>query len=334
MAQVTVSGKLRFAYETLESTTGTTVTNASGIRVTDGDLVFTATEDLGNGLRASANMAFQSRGRDTAIAGRDASVTLAGGFGSVLIGSIEAGNGIIGLGGAGASVYGMDGSVIAGAGNVDIIRYTTPALIPGLTASISMIDATATKFDATTAPNNNTEAAGGTLASGSAAAAQDARVIGINYSAGPLAVAADHTKYGNNAVTVAAARADVRTRISASYDLGVAKLGYGYQTADAFAATATTTTKTKDMIMGVNIPMGKLSLGLNYATSQAGTAVKVKGTDLGAKYDLSKRTFIAAHYQKVSNKDNASELGASGTRDAAAATNSNNKFRIQMSHSF
>jgi predicted porin len=75
-------------------------------------------------------------------------------------------------------------------------------------------------------------------------------------------------------------------------------------------------------------------LGLNYATSQAGTAVKVKGTDLGAKYDLSKRTFIAAHYQKVSNKDNASELYVSGTSDAAATTNSNNKFRIQVAHSF
>jgi hypothetical protein len=160
MAQVTVSGKLRFAYESLESTTVSTVTKASGIRVTDGDLVFTATEDLGNGMTAAANMAFVSRGRDTAISGRDASLTLRGGFGSVLIGSVEAGNGIIGLGGAGASVYGMDGSVIAGASNVDIIRYTTPALIPGLTASFSLLDSTA---PASAAYPNNTAAAGGCL---------------------------------------------------------------------------------------------------------------------------------------------------------------------------
>lgn len=323
---VTLSGKARFAYESLKSTTANVATKADGIKVTDGDFVLTAVEDLGAGLKATASMAVQSRGRDTGISGRDASLSLAGNFGSVLIGSVEAANGILGLGGAGASVYGLDGSVIAAASNVDIIKYTSPNLmIPGLTASLSLIDKTAASTNYAT---------GGTLGMGSTALDQDANVIGLNYANGPLAAAFDVTSYGNNAVPVTAIRADNRNRFSASYDLGVAKLGFGYQVANTKAANATTNTKTKDMIVGVNVPMGALSLGLNYGTSQEGTGVKVKGLDLGAKYDLSKRTFIAFHYQDVDNKNNASELAASGTADVANATNSNNKFRVQLSHAF
>lgn len=315
---VTLSGKVRFAYESLKSTTANVATKANGIKVTDGDFVLTAVEDLGAGLKATASMAVLSRGRDTGISGRDASLSLAGNFGSVMIGSLEAGNGILGLGGAGAHVYGLDGPVIAAASNVDIIKYTSPALIPGLTASLSLIDKTAA--------STNTSV-GGTLAMGSTALDQDASVIGLNYASGPLAAAFDMTKYGRNAVTGTVA--DDRTRLSASYDLGMAKLGFGYQVA---ATTAATNNKTKDMLVGVNVPMGAMSFGLNYATSQADGAVKVKGFDLGAKYDLSKRTFVAFNYQNVDNKDNASELGA--TSDAAGATNSNNKFRVQLSHAF
>ena len=296
---------MRFAYEATDVNTAGTAVKANGIRVTDGDFVLTAVEDLGAGLKATASMAVQSRGRDTAIAGRDASLSLAGNFGSVMIGSVEAGNGIIGLGGAGAYVYGMDGSVIAAASNVDIIKYTSPALVPGLTASFSLID--------------NTAAGTNTLGMGSTYVGQDANVIGLNYANGPLAAAFDVTSYGRNAVTGTVA--DDRTRVSASYDLGVAKLGFGYQVA---ATTAATANKTKDMIVGVNVPMGAVSLGMNYATSQADGAVKVKGFDLGAKYDFSKRTFVAFNYQDVDNR--------AGT--TIGATSDNSKYRIQLGHSF
>ena len=55
-------------------------------------------------------MDIQSRGRDTTIAGRDASITLVTGFGGFTLGAVEAGNGILGLGGAGAPVIGIDGN--------------------------------------------------------------------------------------------------------------------------------------------------------------------------------------------------------------------------------
>ncbi len=307
---VTLSGKARFAYESTSSTTGAVDTKANGLRVTDGDFALTAMEDLGGGLKATAFMNVQSRGRDTAIAGRDAYLSLAGGFGSVLIGSIEAGNGIIGLGGAGASVYGLDGGVIAGASNVDIIKYTLPSF-NGFTLSVNATDSTA--------------AGANTLGMGSTATTADSNGLGLNYANGPLAVAADLTNYGNNAGT---STHDNRTRISASYDLGVAKLGAGFQT---YSTTAATNNKTKDMIIGVNVPMGALSLGMNYATSQTDGQVKVKGYDLGAKYDLSKRTFVAFHYQDV---DNRSSTAVTAPATQVGEANSNSKYRVQLSHAF
>lgn len=300
---VTLSGKLRFAYEATDVNTSGATAKANGLKVTDGDFALTAVEDLGGGLKATAFMNVQSRGRDTAISGRDAYLKLDGGFGSVLIGAVEAGNGIIGLGGAGAPVYGMDGTVIAAASNVDILKYTTPQLIPGLTLSAAVLDATAS------------------LGMESAATTQDATVLYLNYGAGPLAVAADYTKWGKNAAALPTA--DKRVRASASYDLGMAKLGFGYEvkTVDTLAAADV---DTKDMLVGVSVPMGAVTLGFNYATSQTDGQVKVKGYDLGAKYDLSKRTYVAFHYQNVDNR--------AGT--TINATSDNNKYRIQLAHAF
>ena len=287
---MTLSGKARFAYESTKAADGT---KANGLRVTDGDFVLTATEDLGGGLKATANMAVLSRGRDTAISARDASLSLSGGFGSIMIGSIEAGNGIIGLGGAGAPVYGMDGSVIAGAGNVDILAYTSPSF-GGFTVSANTTDGTTI------------------LGQESTSAKASANTFGIRYAAGPLAAAADMTSYSNNA---AGSSHDSRTRMSASYNLGVAKIGAGFQT-----YSTTTNVDVKDQIFGVTVPMGAITLGLNVTSSKTtGVAGSNKGTDLGAKYDLSKRTYVAAHYR---------------TTKAAGATESANKFRIQLAHAF
>jgi predicted porin len=258
-------------------------------------LVFAAKEDLGGGVTATADMAFVSRGRDTAKSGRDAKIVVAGGFGSILVGAIEAGNGIIGLGGAGAPVYGLDdNTVLQAASNTDMIRYTTPTM-SGFNVYISSLDVTT---------------AGGLQ---STATTQDATQIGINYAAGPLRVAADMTNYGTNSAT--GTLADSRLRMSASYNLGVANVGFGYQDAE----TTTGVSKT-EQLFGVAVPMGAITLGMNYATSKTdGVAGTNKGTDLGAKYDLSKRTYVAAHYQ---------------TTKAAGAANSASKYRVQLAHSF
>jgi Gram-negative porin len=279
--------------------------------VTDGHFNMTAVEDLGGGLKATAAMEVLSRGRDTTVSGRNASLSLAGNFGSVMVGSIEAGNGILGLGGAGAPVYGLDdGVTLAAASNVDIIKYTAPAM-NGLTFSVSATDATAATTSAAVTGTPDT------LGMGSTATTQDSTGFGVGYAAGPLAAAADYTSYGANAAVAAAGKtlADNRTRVSASYDLGMAKVGFGYQT-----ATNVANVSKKEQLFGVAVPMGALTLGLNIASSKTdGVAGTNKGTDLGAKYALSKRTFIAAAYQNTK---------------AAGAAASANKYRIQLGHAF
>ena len=106
-AQVSVTGALGFGWEGVSPAVGASET---GIKVTDGNVKFSASEDLGGGMSVLTAMDIQSRGRDTTIVGRDASITLVTGFGGFTLGAVEAGNGILGLGGGGAPVIDLDGN--------------------------------------------------------------------------------------------------------------------------------------------------------------------------------------------------------------------------------
>ena len=143
-AQVSVTGALGFGWEGVSPAVGGSET---GIKVTDGNVKFSASEDLGGGMSVLTAMDIQSRGRDTDIIGRDASITLVTGFGGFTLGAVEAGNGIIGLGGAGAPVIGTDGNdatafdgVLDGGVNVNIAKYSLP-LGNGIGISVARTDA-------------------------------------------------------------------------------------------------------------------------------------------------------------------------------------------------
>ncbi|MDX1330738.1 MAG: porin, partial [Burkholderiaceae bacterium] len=234
-AQVSITGALGFGY--------TKDDDAKGYRITDGVVKFNAAEDLGGGMTLSGSTTVDLKGR-TSVNAENASLTMSGGFGSVTLGSVEAGNGILGLGGAGAAGRGLDnGTALDGGTNGDMLKYTTPALMTGLTASI-------TRFEAGT---------------GAGDGAAQVTVVGVNFSSGALTVAADTANYaqpaakavaattavctGETAIsyaahgtacptgtamiapavkaadeaTVLAAQVDQRQRISFSYDLGMAK---------------------------------------------------------------------------------------------------------------
>lgn len=104
-----------------------------------------------------------------------------------------------------------------------------------------------------------------------------------------------------------------RTRLTASYDLGVAKLGFGYQT----FAKRTTAVEPKTTVIGVSVPMGAITLGAQQSSMKTGAATN-KGTAVGVKYDLSKRTNITLNNQSVKV----------GTAKAAKNT------RVTLAHSF
>ena len=286
-AQVSVTGALGFGWEGVSPAVGASET---GIKVTDGNVKFSASEDLGGGMSVLTAMDIQSRGRDTTIAGRDASITLVTGFGGFTLGAVEAGNGILGLDGAGAPVIGLDGNtagtgsgVLDGCVNVNIAKYSLP-LGNGIGISVARVDsALALKGSA-------------------------GNVYGATYSMNAISAALDLTD-------TATAK---RTRVSGSYDLGVAKLGAGYQTRKAKGAGSVYGTN-KQTVLGVSAPYGAFTFGLNYSTNKQSTAnISNKGTDVGVSYALSKRTNVYAQMQSVTI----------GTGDASKTT------RVKMVTSF
>ena len=204
-AQVSITGNLGYGWETKSQGNGP---STKGLKVTDGNVKFSATEDLGGGMSVATAMDIQSRGRVTGIDGRDASITLGTGAGGFTLGAVEAGNGIIGLGGAGAPTIGLDGNAVSNAdatqnkgvldsaSNVSIAQYSLP-VGNGFGISIARIDDTATGEGAN--PGN---------------------VYGATYAMAGFNAKVDVTK----------AQLLNRTRLSASYDLGSAVIGAGYQT--------------------------------------------------------------------------------------------------------
>ncbi|MDO7716966.1 MAG: porin, partial [Burkholderiaceae bacterium] len=131
---------------------------------------------------------------------------------------------------------------------------------------------------------------------------------GATYSMGAISAALDFTD-------VALAK---RTRVSGSYDLGVAKLGAGYQTRKGKDASSAFGTN-KQTVLGVSAPYGAFTFGLNYSTNKQSTAsISNNGTDVGASYALSKRTNVYAQMQSVTI----------GTGDASKTT------RVKMVTSF
>lgn len=296
-SSVTLSGKFGYAYESNKSAGVKT----NGFGTTDGNVTFAATEDLGGGLKASASMDVRVRGRGNAdegvkVGGRDATIALSGGFGTVLMGAIEWGNDVVGVGSAGAPTHGLDGAVLLGGINTDIARYVSPDM-GGLQVYGSLIDS----FSA--------PGAGGMQ---KLSTLQDGVQFGLTYNAGPVSAMGEFTKLDGNSV----AANDLKvTRLAASYDLGVAKLGAGVEIVDPTGPGKTTGT-----ILGVSMPVGKaLSIGATYGRSKPSNGTATKGFELGAQYDLSKRTNVQVAYQSV---------------DVPLQSSDNTALRIRLMHNF
>lgn len=267
---VTLSGKLGFAYQS--SKAFGTGAKSNGLAVTDGDFVITSVEDLGGGLKMTASMAVQSRGRDTNISGRDAYLKLDGGYGSVMIGAIDSGNAILDLGAGGAPTIGLDNNTLdAGLGNVNILSYTSPAY-SGVSGYVGLFDATA---------------AGGMQKT---ATTRDGVKLGVNYTQGGLTLNADYVDLGQNSSADPDAK---RFAVSGMYDFGVVAVGAGYQSYKEVGAS-----RNKQYLLGVSAPVtGALTIGATYGRqSEAGTAT-IKGYELGAHYALSKRTGVRVAYR-------------------------------------
>ena len=125
----TVSGTMRYDMTKVEDT-------ALATGIAKSEIVFGASEDLGNGMSLTARMGLNGAASGETVAGTDATIAISGGFGTVTVGQLEIGNGIIDRAYAGAPVIGTDGTVLAAAADKDMIKYALPA-IGGFTVAVS-----------------------------------------------------------------------------------------------------------------------------------------------------------------------------------------------------
>jgi hypothetical protein len=312
---VTLSGNYTFGYKSNKDINGT---RAAGFGTDTAAVKFAATEDLGGGLKASAQVTAANLNRGGAVSGEDAKLDLMGSFGTITLGSMEVGNSILGRAQAGGPTLNFDGGkgnggVLQGALSADVVKYTSPNY-GGLSFNAGYFDHGAASV---------TGLGAGTTGGG---ARQPAVMFGVDYANGPIDAGIDVTAYQkkNSTITSAVGVTPVtrvynsnesnRVRVSGSYDLGVAKLGAGFAN-----YTPVSGDKTSELALGVSAPVGPVTLGAFFANSKTGT-VKHTGFSFGAKYDLSKRTNVVA--KVASWKDN------------VAGSTKGSRYDMLVSHSF
>jgi len=270
MAQVTISGNVDARYETSKSSTAAA---AKGFLISDAQLNFAATEDLGGGLKAAAKFTidgFTSDNSSATTKGDGIDISLAGDFGSVIFSSRDSsdylGNDLVT-----DQLKGSAGGVYNG-GVQDRITYTSPT-ISGIRFQVTMQDG-----DIGTATTHDNKS----------------NLYEIYYANGPISAdfGALTTKKSTNADS------DGGTRFRVGYNFGVAAVSYGEINAKDAAGA-----KDKATAWSVSVPMGAVSLSYAYATIKDAASAKRDGAAFSATYALSKRTSLIAQQVNYENAD-------------------------------
>jgi predicted porin len=301
-AQATVSGSVTAGYQTTTTQAGVTT---SGFGLDSAYINVAATEDLGGGLTASASISTQSQGdtkEDTSTTATDNIIGWKTAAGSLKVGSAALGtfaynfgketpNGIIGISPVADLTY-LDGFA-ASKGGTENVTWTSPAMGPvSFTFLIGSDDF------------------------GIGQGKSSTYVGYLNYADGPVKAGINYT-IPNKESSIWGTFSQ-RTRLTASYDMGVAMVGVGMST--GLVKGTDQATKVNDQTtFAVTVPMGAWSFGLAYGSdknAKDGSDTDT-GTVIGAKYALSKRTSL--------NFQNASSNATSTNKTTTVVT---------MSHAF
>ena len=282
MAQAVMTGYVAFGYSSDTSDANATT---SGMGVDDAEINFAIAEDIEGVGKLSAGLGFISGGRDDMAYGRDSTIKLTTSSGTaVTMGTTKGASYLTGGLAAVGTNYNWDlsGRLFGGRTVNDAVSIKIPVM-DGVSVSVSHAEAAVSSYWT------------GSGAAGNGAE-QRYNTASLDYAAGALAVNAGYRSY-DNTQDASASSANTRNRAAASYDLGVAKVGLGYEATQYMHGNSKT-----DSLLGVNVPMGALSLGVQFAqVSTSGNASAASnynrnGHLLGANYSLSKQTYIAAHY--------------------------------------
>ncbi len=295
-------------------------------------IVFSGSEDLGAGMRATFRLAQRfspESGLNDGTSGNrplfqgETTIGLAGPFGTVRIGRAltalrgpidntdpwgtlqQASVAIVATGYASspdnvtfdptslAAGNAAVGSTGAGAGRIDGIHYATPNF-EGFTGAL------------TYAPKS-TQITGVTTVG-----AKQFASLWLQYAGGPFVVGAGGEQ--NRA-------GDRITAAQASYDLGVVKVGATYGIVDA----DNTTRDRKSYNVGVTAPLGAFALKAGFGRSKLeGAQASVKKVGIGLDYALSKRTLVYTSYGR--------DTGVSATTGLSA--NPKSGYDLGVRHTF
>jgi predicted porin len=266
------------------------------------------TEDLGGGLKANfvieagVNVDNGSNAQGGLIYGRQSYVGLNGGFGDVRLGRQYSAYDELRGATSALGHTSFDATIIAGSwartgfdytGRVDnMIRYATPNL-GGFTVALG--------YGLGENKNVSNGKAGSILS-----------LHGL-YANGPITVGVAHQSEKARATGGANAVKLDHTLIAGGYDFGAFKLSAGFNQSKGKNVVAGTTPKDTEYHIGGSIPVGALSLGLQYSnakTKAAGQTVE-KGSTFAAQgiYALSKRTdtYVGLHNTKIKDPNNTVE---------------------------
>jgi predicted porin len=314
-AQVTITGTLSAGYQgSLDRTRGFTVS--------DNSVFFGVNEDLGGGNKLFASTGLDVGGRATAggaTAGQENfALGVSGGFGKVTLSSFESDGpfaAIDGLSGASLPVGVFDAVSITGGKRFrNGLLYSSPAF-SGFTIGASYVTLAG---DYT--PENTLDAKTKVTPS-------------LTYAAGPLKAYVEYSLFNAsyNATGAASSPADPVTQPTAyvTYDFGVAKVG---------AAWSKPSNGDVSWGLGVNAPIGALTLGLaTFSANNSAASGSATYTEASAAYALSKRTSIKTSFGQVNDSFNtiANANASNATYGLAGGTfGTNTQTRVGLYHSF
>ena len=328
MAQATITGSVQAGTNQKSSvTSGGAASNTLTVGDDNGNtaLQIGVSEDLGDGLTASANIGIElGMGGSTGTNYQNAGVNqtylgLSGGFGSLKIGALQtpqflviangdAGGGYL-VGNTVASLTQHQGGAIGSTNLIQAnsIQYVLPTFVDGLSLKY--------------------QTALGELATD----LNGSQHFAADFKSGALTAGVAYSTY-----KYTAALEDTATAYYATYNFGPATLKALFGSANTDGASTVNGTS-----VGIAVPMGAATFMYNHGTSNgvvlngvAGASARTvstvgqAGDFVGMSYSLSKRTTAFAVYYKETGNNN------SGTAYTASSTSSWNTTKFIVIHAF
>jgi|GEM_PF-1183891 len=274
-AQVSITGEAAWGFYSGTSAAGAT---ASGFGIDTAQLKFSASEDLGNGMKASAGLSL-NMGQYGALAGAgpnadDQSISLTTPLATIALLTTKSADWVSQASGA-ATWYGLDGKVLSARSARDQFAVILP-LATGLTLTAAYAE-----------PAN-------VLGEGTGDVGQNLYNFSVKYATGPATLQAAFLQY-NNVTKTSDASTDTVTRLGGKVDLGVATIGAGLQIGKLGAGGTNTQTA-----LSLSAPLpGNFSAQAVFGSNNidSGTAQATVPTGrrtgymLGVQYNFTKRTY-------------------------------------------